>query len=54
MVQVICRSVTRASSIIHNGGNCILLPPVNNMRESIVLIDEGLHSSIDLSRFPAF
>lgn len=51
---VIGRNVTRESDILHYDGSRVLFPPVNGDRDSMLLIDDGLHSYLDLSRFPAF
>lgn len=51
---VIGRNVTGKSDNLHYDGSRVLLPPVDYVRDSLSLIDDGLHSFMDLTRFPAF
>lgn len=47
---VIGRNVTRASDVLHYGCSIILFPPLNGVRDSICMLEDGLHCLIDIVR----
>lgn len=49
--MVVGSNVSSANDVIHYYDSKLLMPHINGLRDSIAMIDDGLHSIIPLDKF---